>query len=250
MGEWNENYFSDLYAEIYQKWLIPKERTETETEAIKLITGMNKSHLVLDVAAGYGRHACRLAGTSKIVAIDFSQLYMKMAKHKGNDKLRCAVCDMRNLSFKSDTFDYLLLLFSSFGYFDVNSKKDQNLDMLLEFRRVLKDDGEMLLEIPNPESVCDAVSENTHSLMTNGVYEVEEEFYFDPEFMTLENKTVFRKGKRHEESSYRLFLYDIARMKKELTARGFKILKVYGDYEGSSFRKNVSDIALFHCKKN
>ena len=250
--DWTHDYFNDIYAEIYRKWLIPPQRTKTECAFVKKALRLDKNSLLLDVAAGYGRHAKLMSKFAKVHAIDAAPSYMRMAMEKSPSRLFCAVGDMRYLPYAGETFDALVLLFSSFGYFERLSSAeggDQNLEMLFEFGRVLRSGGQMLLEVPNPYTLCEAVEENPHSIMTNGRFEVEEQFRIEEEGHVLGNRTVFRAHSIEQTVSYRLRLYDKTTVEKTLRGCGFKIVNVYGDYEGARYTRADSEIALFHCIK-
>lgn len=131
------------------EFAVPAERTAAEVESLAaFLTGLarkDRSARILDLAAGTGRIAIPLAEltTASVVCLD---LQLRFLRSEGLRQRTRAVCgDMRQLPFLSATFDCLLLLFTSFGYF---SDLD-NLVVLKEMSRCLMRRGVAVIDQPN-----------------------------------------------------------------------------------------------------
>jgi len=103
---------------------------------------------VLDLACGFGRHANLLAKMGfEVTGVDLMDGFLEIARKEAK-KLGVTVnylrMDMREINFKNE-FDLVILLFTSFGYFD----DDGNLKVLKNVRDALKGGGHFCFDIPN-----------------------------------------------------------------------------------------------------
>ena len=119
-GEWFESpYYHILY----------KHRDHEEAKAF--IDRLNDffqwtlSDKILDLACGKGRHSIYLNKKGlDVVGLDLSTENVKASKAHENSRLHFYVHDMREM-FRSEEFDYILNLFTSFGYFDTQRENEQ-----------------------------------------------------------------------------------------------------------------------------
>lgn len=120
MAEWTDNYFGAAYGWLYSKHLLPASRTRIEAQFAMQVLEL-RAKTVLDVAAGFGRHARIIARYNQVLGLDRSHEYLLQAK-RGLGKpavtnLDCVRGDMRHLPCRTATFDAAICLFNSFGYF-------------------------------------------------------------------------------------------------------------------------------------
>ncbi len=171
-----------------------------------------KSGKLLDIGCGSGRNLLYFAQNGfDWYGIDFSSEMIKQAKEnfkrKGIDyKNRLMVADMTDLPFPDGTFDYLI----SIASFHHLPKEQQNL-ALNEMKRVLKEDGEMIISVWNK-----------YSIKRIG-------FWFA-------KKETFVPWKRKEKGIEKVYnryyyLFSYGEMKKLLTENGFRIKKVSGRFD-------------------
>jgi D-alanine-D-alanine ligase len=104
---------------------------------------------ILDLCCGQGRHCLGLArrGFSRVTGMDRSHYLVTRARQAAKrDELGVSFRegDARRLRFETDSFDFVLLLGNSFGYFE--SRKN-DVAVLAEIRRVLKPTGRLLLDL-------------------------------------------------------------------------------------------------------
>ncbi|MBX7247053.1 MAG: class I SAM-dependent methyltransferase [Candidatus Sumerlaeaceae bacterium] len=121
---WTQRYFGRLYGELYRKHLIPAKRSAAEAKFISQLLQLDHS-LVLDLAAGFGRHARNLARKNRVFASDINASYLREAVRglpaRSAKNLSVVCADMRQGPFRAASFDAVLLLFNSFGYFSTES---------------------------------------------------------------------------------------------------------------------------------
>jgi len=101
------------------------------------------------LCCGQGRHCLELAnrGFSNIFGLDRSHYLVTRARNlnkKQGGNVTFKEGDARKLPFATDTFDYVVLLGNSFGYFE--SRQD-DLKILKEIMRVLKPWGKILIDV-------------------------------------------------------------------------------------------------------
>src|SRR5437868_6332599 len=75
-----DRYFGELYGELYRQHLLEPGRSRHEAEFAARVLGP-KSARVLDLAAGFGRHARILAKDNEVWALDRNADYLRTAAH-------------------------------------------------------------------------------------------------------------------------------------------------------------------------
>lgn len=260
MSHWSSAFFGRLYAEIYQKHILTLKRSREEiafaTEALHL-----RGKRVLDLAAGFGRHARLAARANRVCAVDTNCDYLARAlkglPRKAAANLCAARADMRRLPFRDGAFDAVLLLFNSFGYFlapDTGTPgavphPDENVEVFRQIARVLKPGGDLLLEVPNRAPLLQAIKEAPRRHMVTTTYEIDEEYSYDPTTGVLTNRTLFQVGRQQEVASYRLRLYSPSELREMLRLCGLPAAKSYGSYAGEPFVARESEMLLVRAQK-
>src|SRR5262245_29958927 len=76
---WAGSFFGPLYAELYSKHLLPADRSKQEADFARMLLNL-KGKRVLDLAAGFGRHARLLARDNRVCAFDLNLNYLQQAR--------------------------------------------------------------------------------------------------------------------------------------------------------------------------
>lgn len=151
--DWWRRIFNSLYlktdADVVDDYNITKKEIDLFSEILNL-SGENK---ILDLCCGQGRHSLELArrGFQKIEGLDRSHYLIEKAKEKARKEglnVKFREGDARKLPYPPDTFDFVLLLGNSFGYFETSS---DDLRVLKEVFRVLKPWGKVLIDVADGE---------------------------------------------------------------------------------------------------
>lgn len=127
------------------------EITQAEVDVFTKAGDIKPGNVILDLCCGQGRHSLELArrGFTNIHGLDYSHLLINTAKERavaaGLDKAATfQQGDASSIPFASHTFDVVMCLGNSFGYF--HSVND-DVQVLQEIARVLKPGGRLVLDL-------------------------------------------------------------------------------------------------------
>jgi ubiquinone/menaquinone biosynthesis C-methylase UbiE len=138
---------ANVFDEMGKYWAEIADRNHTERQNAFLGRQLPKDGYVLDLACGSGRHMISLVTAGfEVVGLDVSFRLLRIAKQRGAGILVRG--DIRYLPFKQDVFKAVVSMDTSFGY--LPSEID-DAHSLVEIRRVLKREGELLIDVFNRE---------------------------------------------------------------------------------------------------
>jgi D-alanine-D-alanine ligase len=117
--------------------------------------GFSKSLPILDLCGGQGRHALELSrrGFLRVILLDYSDYLTDAGKKRARDEgLNTAFIrgDARAAGLRSQAFRVVLIMGSSFGYFE---DEPENCKLLAEAFRLLAPGGELFLDLPDRDFV-------------------------------------------------------------------------------------------------
>lgn len=239
--KWFECWFDSPYYHVLYK---NRNFNEAELFIDKLIQLLkpSKESRFLDLGCGKGRHAIYLNKKGfDVTGIDLSEKSIACAKTLENEQLHFYTHDMRKL-FRTNYFDVVLNLFTSFGYFE--QERDDNA-VINSARKALKPDGLFVLDFMNSKKVIANLScEETKTV--EGI-----EFKISKRF---ENNFIVKqidftdKGKNYhfQERVKALTLNDF---EKYFKANKLKILHLRGNYGLEEFDENSSDRLIVVARK-
>ena len=159
--EWFSTWFDSPHYHI-----LYSNRNYREAEAFlsKLIAHLHPkpNAEILDLACGKGRHAIYLNQQGyKVTGIDLAPQSIAAAKAFENEKLHFEVHDMREV-YKPNYFDFVLNLFTSFGYF---ASETENVVALKAIAESVKPGGKLVIDFLNAEKVvANLVPQETKTL--------------------------------------------------------------------------------------
>ncbi len=147
--DWWNKIFNSLYLKTDSDVVDDRKVTSKEVNRIIEILNLSKEDRILDLCCGQGRHSIELErkGFHKVEGLDRSRYLIQKAKSRANREglsIRFKEGEARSLPYPPDTFDVVLILGNSFGYFE--SIMD-DLKVLKEVFRVLKPWGRLMVDI-------------------------------------------------------------------------------------------------------
>jgi D-alanine-D-alanine ligase len=123
--------------------------TKQEIDKFIEIASLKKESAILDLCCGQGRHTLELAGRGfqRVYGLDSSAYLIQRAKKQAKKESIFANFregDARKIPYSSDSFDNVLILGNSFGYFE---SKEDDLRVLKGVLRALKPKGKILIDV-------------------------------------------------------------------------------------------------------
>ncbi|GBC84115.1 Vancomycin B-type resistance protein VanB [bacterium HR11] len=147
--DWWRRIFNSIYLKTDADVIDDPTITAQEVDYIIRVLQLQPDDRILDLCCGQGRHSLELArrGFRSIDSLDRSHYLIQRAKaaaRKEGLPVRFREGDARKLPYGPDTFDVVLLLGNSFGYFET---LQDDLQVLREIFRVLKPWGRVLIDV-------------------------------------------------------------------------------------------------------
>lgn len=226
MTEWFERWFGAEYLAVYP------HRDEAEAEQLIELLARHgigvAGQAVLDLACGAGRHACALASRgARVAGYDLSHPLLLEARSRHAGALIRG--DMRSLALADGSFDAVVNLFTSFGYFADDAEHEQ---VLREVARVLRAGGRFGFDFLNaPRVRATLVARDERSVGGRTVVQ-ERELTPDGRFVVKNIHVGEGEGLSFRERVRLLERYEVERM---FLGAGLTVRTVMGGYDGSAW---------------
>lgn len=236
MSEWFEN---ESFWQVLYPFLFPGEKFQSAAGEIEKILSLLdfKGNSVLDLCCGPGRHAIALAKKGlSVTGVDRSDFLLKKAKVAAKAEkaeVEWVLEDMRKFR-KPSSFDLIVNLFTSFGYFD---KEEDNSAVLSLMQQNLKDGGIAFMDIIGKEIAAKMLrtANTTHSLdLPDGTIVVQRHKVYD-DWSRIANDWIVIKDGKSEIFSFSHTIYSGRELKELFLAAGFKEVKLYGNLNGDEY---------------
>lgn len=233
----------EQFWETMREWMFPPERFEQageELDAVLDLVDVPADATVLDLPCGPGRHTLEFARRGfDVVGVDATAPYVEEARSRvadaaaggelDADAVELVEADMREFR-RPETFDLVVNLFTSFGYFEDRGDDER---VLANVHDSLREGGALVGQLASKETLARDFRERTWDDHDDG-YVLEEHAVRD-DWSWLENTwVVVRDGETREfDVSHRL--YSAFELKERLRDAGFSTVTAYGDLEGSDY---------------
>ena len=246
--EWFTEWFNHpLYLRVYSHRDEAEARTCLETIIHKTgLENLTPSDVrVMDIACGAGRHALEFARLGfTTTANDLSPFLLECTRSQAereNISIECTRQDMRHISVEN-TYDLVVQLFSSFGYFKT---KKEDLQVLRNVNRALKKDGRYILDLINPVYLKKNLNPSSSRTIDDLIVSEQRRIEADRVIKQItirspDDSITFEELVR---------LYRVEIIGDMLASAGFEIKEIFGDYEGSAFDEQTSPRLLLFARK-
>ena len=185
----------------------------------------------MDLCGGQGRHSLELSrrGFRRVFVLDYSEALVRMGRRKAADEGLGTVFvrgDARSAAIRSQTFQVVMILGSSFGYF---IDETENRRILREALRLVTPGGELLMDVPDREFVLQHFQPVIrHRVDANlevvRIREVADDVVYCRETVTSRTKGCIR------ERTYCTRLYSPQKLARLLSESGFSRIGVRSGY--------------------
>jgi SAM-dependent methyltransferase len=238
-ADWFEEYFGEDYLRIYQ------HRDESEAErAIDLIAAHVRGReikAVLDLGCGAGRHSKALCERWWTVGLDLSAALLRIARREVPDAPYVRA-DMRELPFADESFDLVVNLFTSFGYFEDDRENARILDRVAT---AMRPGGTLVIDFLNASDVRRNLVPYDERVENGITIEQSRTITTDDRFV---EKTI-RLRERGREYVERVRLLSARDLERMLESAGFEVVNCFGDYVGATWSENSPRTILFASRK-
>jgi len=155
--DWWRSIFNSLYLKTDGDVVDDHNITRQEVDLFSDILKLSPEDKILDLCCGQGRHSMELArkGFKYVEGLDRSHYLMQKAKGYAKREgltVKFREGDARKIPYSPDSFDVLMLLGNSFGYFETIQ---DDLRVLKEIFRVLKPWGKLLIDVADAHYLRD-----------------------------------------------------------------------------------------------
>lgn len=233
MKPWYEQSFGNDYMTVYKHrdW----EQARKEIKRMSEWLNLRKGAKVLDIGCGMGRHSLALSDMGyRVTGVDLSDTLLEEARrHDTANAVEWKHGDMRRLPFPDGSFDATVNLFTSFGYF---SLEEDNVSVLRNIRRVLRDGGVFLIDFLNPSCVAARLVPYSERRDEKAGVLIEE-FRSIADGWVQKEITITDNGLNGAKRQYleKVRLYGLEWFKEHLAEANLELLNVYGNYDGTDY---------------
>jgi len=239
--DWFSEWFDSKYYHILYKNRNKKE-AEKFLKNLSKLEFFKKKSKIIDIACGKGRHSLFLSELGyDVTGVDLSKNSIKHAQQFEKENLKFDVADMRE-TYKKNSFDVSLNLFTSFGYF--NNKED-DFSAIKAMSENLKNDGILIIDFLNSKKVISNLikkeTKEIDGVQFNISREVKDNFIIkNIEVNYNEDKLSFQeKVKALTKENF----------SELLTFAGLQIIDTFGNYKLDEFNTQTSDRLIIIAKK-
>ena len=244
--EWfdDESFWRELYP-----FLFPEQRfaaaEEQMTQALALTKPAGKS--VLDLCCGPGRCSMALAKRGfAVTGVDRTKYLLDKARTKAvtaHAKIEWVQKDMRDF-VRENSFNLVLSMFTSFGYFDDQA---DDLRVLKNIKTSLKPGGACLMELLGKEYLAKIFQPTISTVLADGTIVVQRHEIFD-DWTRVRNEWLMLKKDRVRRFRFHHRVYSGQELRTLMEGAGFVAVKLYGDLDGNAYGPNAERLVAIGRK--
>ncbi len=245
--EWFDNdvFWKDLY-----HYMFTEKRFEDAPEEIEKVLALikPKGKAVLDLCCGPGWYSIDLVRKGfKVTGVDRTKFLLDKAKaraQKAKAKVEWVQMDMRDF-IRPETYDIVLSMFTSFGYFD---NKHEDMAVLSNIYTSLKPGGVFLMELMGKETLARIFQPTRADILPDGTKVISHCEIFD-EWTRVGNEWIIIKNGRAKSYTFHHTIYSGQELRDRLEQTGFMSVKLYGNLAGDEYGLNSERLIVVGNKK-
>lgn len=241
MKDWFVEWFdTSFYHKLY------KNRNDAEAQFfidnLEKKCNFHKKHRFLDLACGKGRHSIYLHSKGyDVVGLDLSPNNIQEAQLSSESGLSFSVHDMRN-TFEPNSFDFVLNLFTSFGYFE---EEDENFRVIQSVAENLKPKGKLILDYMNSTKAV----KNLQNHYGKHIDDIHFTITKNIENGFIVKNIDFDFEQKHYHFQERVKALEFDEFQAFFKQAGLRCLNTYGNYALDIFDLETSDRMIFVVEK-
>jgi D-alanine-D-alanine ligase len=239
LPDWWQRIFNSMYLKTDSDVVDDRSITSFEVDMFTDIMHLKEDLFILDLACGQGRHTLELArrGFKNLYGMDRSHYLIRKAKQtNAAEKLgvNYKEGDARKLPYASDTFDVVMILGNSFGYFE---SIEDDLKILKEIYRVLKPYGRFLIDVADGNYLKAHFNQRSWEWIDKNHFVCRERSLAKDNERLISREVIsnIKKGVIVDQF-YAERLYTKKKLEEILTTTGFKNISYHENYKTDSKR--------------
>lgn len=235
--EWfdDDSFWREHYPVMFSDRRIA-EADEQIAKALALAKPAGKS--VLDLCCGPGRCSIALAKRGfRVTGVDRTAYLLNKARAKARAarvQIEWVEKDMRDF-VRPGSFDLVLSMFTSFGYFD---DKQEDIRVLENMFASLRPGGACLIEVLGKERLAKILQSTTSSDLADGTVVLERHEIFDDWTRVGNEWLVIRKG-RVKSFKFHHTIYSGQELRDRMERVGFVDVRLHGNLDGDAYGPNA-----------
>lgn len=238
--EWFGTWFNSPYYHILYK---NRDFKEAERFLNNLVEELKpaKDATLLDLACGKGRHSIFLNSLGfQVKGVDLSPESIEHANEFANESLSFGVHDMREPL--EESFDYVLNLFTSFGYFETDQENQAAINTMAN---ALRPGGKLVIDFMNAEKVISNLVKKENKEEEGVTFDIKRELVDGHIYKHI---SFADEGKAYafSEKVQALFSADFINY---FNFAGLKLEGSFGNYDLEPFNKETSDRLILVASK-
>ncbi|MFH1487694.1 MAG: methyltransferase domain-containing protein [Pseudomonadota bacterium] len=229
--DWWKKIFDQVYLITDARSVCDLDLTCREIDFLIEVLDLNESWAILDLCGGQGRHSLELSrrGFFDVTVLDFSRVLIELgteAARKEGLKTRFIRGDARNTGLPGDKYKVIIIMASSFGYFE---EERQNEGILREAHRLLGPEGRLLLDLPDRDHVLKALVPRSSHRAGEDIT-VYRERHVSDDIIYSREKVVSDEEGLIRDASYCTRLYRPEKIERLLRSAGFETVSIRRDF--------------------
>jgi len=238
-NDWWKKYFDQIYLITDARSVTDENLTKREVDLIEDLLKLKKRDHILDLFGGQGRHSFELArrGYKDLTVLDYSPFLIRKGRQlakKDNLDVKFRKADARSTGLKNNSYTATVIMANSFGYFE--NEKD-NIRVLLEARRLLQNQGKLLLDLTDKDYVeSNLKSQSWHEANKDIVVLRSRELKRD--MIRAREVVISKKRGLLRDGTYCARLYSDKKIKTLLSSLGYKDILVHSGLSLHSQKKD------------
>jgi SAM-dependent methyltransferase len=206
---------------------------------------LSPENRVLDCPCGPGRHTLEFTRRGfSVTGVDRTQVYLDEARSRAEAEglaPELLLADMRHFR-RPDTYDVVLSLFTSFGYFDDPAENER---VLSNYYDSLRAGGVLLMEMAGKEVIA-RIYQQRDWREHEGVYLLEER-NVTADWRQMDGRWVLVEDGLITERCFNHWIYSAGELTQLLAGSGFERIEFYGDLENAPYDQAASRlVAVAH----
>jgi SAM-dependent methyltransferase len=233
MGEWFED---ESFWELLCPFLFPAERMEAAADEITRILELIdfEGRDVLDLCCGPGRHAVELASRGyNVTGVDRTRYLLDKARRYAAERdvsVEWVRCDMREFK-RPDTFDLVVNLYTSFGYFEDPS---DDLTVLQAMAASLRPGGRLVIQMAGKEQIASIYQPSSADTIEGAGILVQQREVLQS-WSRLRNRWTVVQDGRATSVEFEHTLYSAREITDLAEEAGFSAIDTFGDLDGGPY---------------